>query len=389
VGLILVMPEEAHLALLSNGVEAWNGWRAANPLIRPNLAEADLAYRELGGINLHECTLTKADFTDTDLGRADLSAADADEACFRSADLRGATLAGGSFNCGTFLGANLGCAQLNSASCADADFAAADLSGADLSDTDLSRADLIGSDLRFARLQRATLHRTDFYDAMFGDSSIAECDLGDSKDLEFAEHRGPSSIDLSTIYKSGANIPEEFLRGCGVPETFIAQMHSLVGAEGLNRFYSCFISYSFKDEGFVRRLYSRMRDAHLRVWCAQEDAQSGKKLYEQIDTAITRYDKVLIVLSESSLQSEWVRTELRKAFKLERQSGKRKLFPISLVNFDIIRQWECFDADSGKDLGVELREYFIPDFSGWDESWRFEAAFSRLLNDLRNDETVA
>lgn len=69
-----------------------------------------------------------------------------------------------------------------------------------------------------------------------------------------------------------------------------------------------------------------------------------------------------------------------------RQSGKRKLFPVRLLDFATLRDWKCFDADSGKDLAVELREYFIPDFSNWKEHDQFEAAFSRLLNDLRAEE---
>ena len=128
-----------------------------------------------------------------------------------------------------------------------------------------------------------------------------------------------------------------------------------------------------------------MRDAHLRVWFAPEDIQGGRKLHEQIETAIRVFDKLLIVLSEASLQSEWVMTELRKARKAERQSGQRKLFPVRLVDFATLRDWECFDADSGKDLAVELREYFIPDFSHWKEHDPFEAAFARLLNDFRAD----
>jgi hypothetical protein len=35
-------------------------------------------------------------------------------------------------------------------------------------------------------------------------------------------------------------------------------------------------------------------------------------------------------------------TELRKARKAERQSGKRKLFPVRLVDFETLRDWECF-----------------------------------------------
>ncbi len=57
-----------------------------------------------------------------------------------------------------------------------------------------------------------------------------------------------------------------------------------------------------------------------------------------------------------------------------------------LVDFETLRDWECFDADSGKDLAVELREYFIPDFSHWREPDQFEVAFSRLLEDLRAEE---
>jgi hypothetical protein len=75
-------------------------------------------------------------------------------------------------------------------------------------------------------------------------------------------------------------------------------------------------------------------------------------------------------------------TELRKARKAERQSGKRKLFPVRLVDFDTLRDWECFDADGGQDLAVELREYFIPDFSNWKD----HDAFARLLKDLRAEE---
>jgi hypothetical protein len=171
-----------------------------------------------------------------------------------------------------------------------------------------------------------------------------------------------------------------------VPESFITQMHSLVAAEDGIQFYSCFISYSSKDEEFARRLHGKMRDAHLRVWFAPEDIQGGKKLHEQVETAIRVYDKLLIVLSEASLQSEWVMDELRKGFKAERDTGKRKLFPVRLVNYETLERWECRDSLSGKDLAEEVRQYFIPDFSNWKDHDKFEVAFARLLKDLRANE---
>jgi hypothetical protein len=56
------------------------------------------------------------------------------------------------------------------------------------------------------------------------------------------------------------------------------------------------------------------------------------------------------------------------------------------VDFEATKKWECFDADSGKDLGVEIREYLIRDFSIWKKKAAFEEAFARLLKDLRAKE---
>ena len=68
---------------------------------------------------------------------------------------------------------------------------------------------------------------------------------------------------------------------------------------------------------------------------------------------------------EHSIDSEWVRTEIAKARKRELREHQRMLFPVRLVDFETLRDWECFDADTGKDSAREIREYFIPDFSNW------------------------
>ena len=108
---------------------------------------------------------------------------------------------------------------------------------------------------------------------------------------------------------------------------------------------------------------------------------------EQIDRAIQENDRLLLVLSQNSMQSEWVKTEIRKAHKIEINEQRPKLFPIGLVSFDCIREWEFFDSDTGKDLAVEIREYHIRDFSNWKDHNAFETAFVELLRDLREQPT--
>jgi hypothetical protein len=212
---------------------------------------------------------------------------------------------------------------------------------------------------------------------------LINIDLREAKGLKTVEHLGPSEISISTIYRSEGKIPEEFLSGCGLPDEFIAQIPALVAAVRPIQFCSCFISYSSKDEEFARLLHERLRAAGLRVWFAPEDIQGGKKLYDQIDTAIQIHDRLLLVLSEESMRSEWVMTEVRRARKAEVKECRRKLFPIRLTSYGTLKDWECFDADQGKDLAVEVREYYIPDFSNWKTHDDFEKAFARLLSDLK------
>ena len=51
-----------------------------------------------------------------------------------------------------------------------------------------------------------------------------------------------------------------------------------------------------------------------------------------------------------------------------------------------VREWTAFDADTGKDMGREVREYFVPDFSAWKDHDAYRKAFDRLLRDLKAGE---
>jgi hypothetical protein len=271
--------------------------------------------------------------------------------------------------------ANLSWIHLSSSNLSAADLHGANLYGADLSRANLSEADLSGADLNGANLDGACCQWT-----VFGN-----VDLSLVTGLDRIEHLGPSIIGIETLLKSWGRLPTAFLRGCGVPDALIEYLPSLIGSMSPIQFYSCFISYSTKDDDFAKRLHSRMVEEKLRVWYAPEELMGGRKTEEQIDLAIRIYDKLLLVLSEASMNSEWVKTEISKARSAEARDGKRKLFPIRLVPFKTIQEWRYFDADIGKDSAKELREYHIPDFSNWKDHDAFEAAFARLLADLKRD----
>src|SRR5215218_9511139 len=73
------MANKEHVALLKQGVEAWNQWRAAHPKARPDLCGADLSYANLRGADLLGATLGEADLSQANLGYANLRGTDLSE----------------------------------------------------------------------------------------------------------------------------------------------------------------------------------------------------------------------------------------------------------------------------------------------------------------------
>ena len=335
------MAIKEHRKLIRQGVVAWNTWRTEYPEITPDLSDVNLSGQDLSEVNLRRANLRRANLSAAKLMLADMTDADLSEANLHRADLGLAVL----------LEANL--------------------SGASLSET------LLGA----ANLSLANLSDTDLTGAIMSETILGNNDLSTIKGLETVTHLGPSTVGIDTLLKSDGKIAEAFLRGVGIPEDFITFIPSLVGRA--IEFYSSFISYSHHDEEFARRLHSRMRGENLRVWYAPEELKGGRKLHEEIFRAIQVHDKLLLVLSEHSMKSEWVMTEIRRARRVEREENRRKLFPIRLVDFETIKNWECFDADGGKDLAVEVREYYIPDFSNWKHHDSFEFEFAKLLSALK------
>jgi len=200
-------------------------------------------------------------------------------------------------------------------------------------------------------------------------------DLSVVKGLDAVKHRGPSTLGIDTIYRSNGNIPEIFLLGAGVPDPFIEYMGSLVGKP--IEYYTCFISYSSKDEDFARRLYADLQSNNIRCWFAPEDMKIGDKIRPRIDEAIRIHDKLLLVLSEHSVESTWVEKEVETAFEKERQQNKLVLFPIRLDDY-VMNTSQAWAADI-------RRTRHIGDFTRWKRHDNYQKVLRRLLRDLKTE----
>jgi uncharacterized protein YjbI with pentapeptide repeats len=169
-GYAIWMANPEHVAMLAEGVDAWNHWRRDHLLIRPDLANADLHGNDYDNYDLREVDLSCANLRSTSFLKAALSSAN-----LSGVDLCGATLSHTDLDQASFVGGNLQATQ----------FTFANMHKADISGANGSGADFGSANMRFAILRGARLRGANFYDAVLCDADCTGADFTDA-DLQGA-----------------------------------------------------------------------------------------------------------------------------------------------------------------------------------------------------------
>jgi hypothetical protein len=112
----------------------------------------------------------------------------------------------------------------------------------------------------------------------------------------------------------------------------------------------------------------------VRCWFAPHDLPIGEDILDGVDAAIRVRDKVLLILSEHSIGSNWVKKEVNIAFEEEDRRKCAILFPVRIDDTVM----ETNDA-----WAAQLRRRRIGDFRGWKDHDGYKESFERVLRDLK------
>jgi DNA invertase Pin-like site-specific DNA recombinase len=112
----------------------------------------------------------------------------------------------------------------------------------------------------------------------------------------------------------------------------------------------------------------------VRCWFAPHDMPIGAKIIDALDEAIRLRDKVLLILSENAIASDWVEDEVSKAYAEERKRKQIVLFPVRLDN-TVMKTEEPWAS--------KLRDQRnIGDFTRWKDHDAYRKSFERLMHGL-------
>src|SRR5213079_1416055 len=106
----------------------------------------------------------------------------------------------------------------------------------------------------------------------------------------------------------------------------------------------------------------------------------GDPFRQRIDESIRLHDKLLLILSEHSVNSPWVQDEVEAALERERREKRLVLFPIR-IDGAVMETEQAWAASI-------RRTRHIGDFTRWKKHDSYRKAFERLLRDLKAEGVV-
>ena len=412
---------EEHFEILKKGRDVWNKWRKENKHIKPDLSniylkKAYLSYADLSHANLNKAYLGNAFLRGANmsfsylkeafLGHSDLINANMENthltnANLNSANLRGAKLNDSKISNSMFWYANLGDTNFSNSRLVNADLSNVNLGKSDLSNANLNNAKLFKADLYRSNLNNAVLHNsnliranfiatsligTDFTEAYLSETVFGLTNLSSCKGLDSTVVSNKCMIDFATLQRF-KDIPKSFLKKIGLPNNYIDYLPSF--RERPINLYPVFLSHTWENKAFTRKLYEALIDKNVQVWFDEKKMKPGDIITEHIHRGITLYDKMILVCSREALNSWWIGEELEGIYEKERRLQKERgekfnlLIPITIDD-------AIHESDSSMARFIK-RKRIIGDFRQWQDKEQFNKALQQLIQALnadRKDESV-
>lgn len=96
-----------------------------------------------------------------------------------------------------------------------------------------------------------------------------------------------------------------------------------------------FISYSHNDKKFVDKLAAQLVRNKINVWLDRWELSVGDSIIDRIQDAIEGSSALIVILSNSSVQSEWCKKELSTGLLRELEEKKVVVLPLLLEDCKI------------------------------------------------------
>lgn len=226
------------------------------------------------------------------------------------------------------------------------------------------------------------LYKTGFFDCKFDN----EC-LILTKELRYESY---ASMDFQTILKS-EELSEKILSKYFNIKNKINLKVIISNMTTQKIFSTVFISYSFKDTAFAKKITESLNSRGIRTFLWENDAPGGRPLEEIMISGITSHDKLLFIASENSIRSKACQYELTTARKKQEASWENVFFPIFIDDYLFkVKKTQIRPIEFANEYWEnieEIKRINALDFSAYNnkvyEEEEFNSSFEKIVDGLK------
>ncbi|UKT64303.1 toll/interleukin-1 receptor domain-containing protein [Pedobacter mucosus] len=224
-----------------------------------------------------------------------------------------------------------------------------------------------------------------FHNTLIFETSFVDCYLGEDtifvdKTLKFESR---ASIDFQTIIQSEDINPKILSSYFNIKDSEIKKTIKKITSKVDYNYV--FISFSFKDIKFAKRLHKALTDRGIRTFFWVKDAPTGELLEDIMSRAVKATDKILFIASTDSIKSPACQFELTEGRKKQTETWETVLFPIHLDHFlfEVTKNKIPFEkADEYWRNIEELRRINSADFSEFNKDSISRKKFREAVNSI-------
>jgi uncharacterized protein YjbI with pentapeptide repeats len=197
------------------------------------------------------------------------------------------------------------------------------------------------------------LQQSSFVDTALNQNSFNYCTLAADTIAPSTKSTAKefSSIDFQSIINS-SNLKAIVLNQCfGIHASDIKDY--IFSLTQKIEFQSVFISYSFKDKQFAKRLNDSLLSKGVFTFLWEKDAPPGKTLKKIMKENVKKHDRIIFIASLNSIRSKACQFELTEGRHKQAELWTEIFFPIHIDNYLF-----------------EVEKYDIKPVSNQDEYWQ-------------------
>lgn len=301
---------------------------------------------------------------------------------------------------GVYTGCDFTYSSLTSADIANATLGRCDFSKTSMVDAQLATVTFAQCLMLETRLTRAVLrnvafHATKAYAVLLTATTFSDTSIEPFCSALATQDNTRAVVDWRSVCRS-LRTPEleTFLLRSGMADIFVRYVCDCARALDPDMLFklmrSTFISHGEPDALFALRLNETLRANGVETFLFSKNARPGERMHRVMRDGINKYDRMILVCSERSLERHGVQNEIEECLSREaRDGGASYLIPVTLDDYVFVApEWHA----------SVIRDRVVADFRGAEEDnengtqednanarRKFRDSVQRLLSVLKRD----